>query len=92
MELNVYADNQGLPYCDTKQKVNSRQQSWYLHMCDVCYNIHYRPGTKIRKPDGLARHLGEEKSQMYGKFLEAAQFLYLGEDENGNIGHVSMLR
>ena len=55
VELNVYAYHQGLQYFNTKQKLNSRQASWYLHMSEFRYYIHYRPGTKMGKPDDLSR-------------------------------------
>ena len=68
LAVNVYTDQQGLQYFNIKQKLNSRQASWYLHMSEFHYNIHYRPGTKMRKPDGLPRRLGEEESGMDAKF------------------------
>ena len=80
--MNVYTDHQGLQYFNTKQKLNSRQASWYLHMSEFRYNIHYRPGTKMGKPDGLSRPSGEEKSGMDVKFFEEGQLLDLGKDEN----------
>ena len=56
-------------------------------MSEFRYNIHYRPGTKMRKPDGLSRHSGEEKSVMDAKFFQQGQLLDLGEDENDNAGN-----
>src|SRR5437868_15284949 len=47
------------------------------------YQIHYRPGSKIGKPDGLSRCLGEEKSGMEAKFFEEGQLLDLEEHNNG---------
>ena len=41
VEVNVYADHQGLQYFNTKQMLNSRQASWYCHMSEFRYNIHY---------------------------------------------------
>ena len=35
VEVHVYADHQGLQYFHTKQNLNSRQVSWYLHMSEV---------------------------------------------------------
>src|SRR5437868_8276224 len=35
------------------------------------------------KPDGLSRHLGEEKSGMEGQFFEEGQLLDLEEDNDG---------
>ena len=81
VEVNVYTDHQGLQYFNTKQKLNSRRASWYLHMSEFCSNIYYRHGTKISKPDGPSRHSGEEKSAMDAKFFEAGQLLDLGEEE-----------
>ena len=87
VEVNIYTDHQGLQYFNTKQKLNSRQASWYLHMSEFCYNILYRPGTKMGKPDGLSRPSGEEKSGMDVKYFEEGQLLDLGEDENDNEGN-----
>ena len=56
-------------------------------MCEFRYNIYYRPGTKMGKPDGLSRRSGEEKSGMDAKFFEEGQLLNLGEDENDNEGN-----
>ena len=84
--MNVYTDHQGLQYINTKQKLNSRQASWYLHMSEFRYNIHYRPGTKMGKPDGLSRRSGEENSGMDPKFFQEGQLLDLGQDENNNQG------
>ena len=56
-------------------------------MSEFRYNIHYRPGTKMGKPDGLSRCSGEEKSAMDGKFFQVGQLLDLVEDENNNEGN-----
>ena len=82
--MNGYTDHEGLQYFNTKRKLNSRQVSWYLHMYEFCYNIHYRPETKIRKPDGLTRRSGVEKS---GIDFNQGQLLDLVEDENDNEGN-----
>ena len=82
--VNVYTDHQGLQYFNTKQKLNSRQASWYLHMSEFRYNIHYRPGSKMGKPDALSRRSGEEKSAMDAKLFEEGQLLDSGEDANDN--------
>ena len=87
VEVNAYTDHQGLQYFNTKQKLNSRQASWYLHMSEFRCHIHYRPGTKMGKPDGLSRRSGGEKSAMDAKFFQEAQLLDLGEDQNDNKGH-----
>jgi len=39
--VNVYTDHQGLQYFNMKQKLNSRQASWYLKMSEFIYHIHY---------------------------------------------------
>ena len=82
--VNVYTDHQGLQYFIIKQKLNSRQASWYLHMYEFHYNIHYRPGTKMGKSDGLSRRSVEEKSAMHVKFFEDGQLLDLVQEENDN--------
>ena len=87
VEVNVYTDYQGLQCFNTKQKLNSRQASWYLHMSEFPYNIHYRPGTKMGTPDGLSRRSEEEKSGMDAKVYEEGQLLDLVEDENDNEGN-----
>ena len=88
VEVNVYADHQGQQYLNTKPKLNSRQASWYLHMSEFRYNIHFRPVTKRGKPDGLSRRSGDEKSGMDAKCFEVGHLLDLGEDENANEGNV----
>ena len=80
VEVNVYTDQQDLQYFYTKQKVNSRQASWYLHMYKFRYNIHFRPGTKMGKPDALSRRSGEETSGMDAWFLSEEQRLDFVED------------
>ena len=82
--MNVYPDHESLQYFKTKKKLNARQGSWYLQMSEFRYNIHYRPGTKMGKPDGLSRRSGEEKSGMDAKFFEEGQLLDLREAENDN--------
>ena len=56
-------------------------------MYEFLYNIHYRRVIKIRKPDGLSRHSGEQKSAMDAKFFEEGQVLDLEEDENDKEGN-----
>ena len=79
--MNVYTDHQGLQYFNTKQKLNSRQASWYLKMSEFIYHIHYRPGSKMGKADGLSRRSGEEKSGMEARFFDKGQLLDLEEDD-----------
>ena len=81
--MNIYTDHQGLQYFNTKQKLNSRQALWYLHMSEFIYSIHYRPGFKIGKLDRLSRCLVEEKSGMYMQFFDEGQLL---DVENDNVG------
>ena len=52
-------------------------------MSEFIYHIHYRPGFKMGKPDGLCRSLGEEKSGMDAYFFDKGQLLDL---ENDNVG------
>ena len=56
-------------------------------MSEFRYNIHYRPGTKMGKPDGPSRRSGEEKSARDAKFFEEGQLLDLGQDGNNNEGN-----
>jgi len=79
--VNVYTDYQGLQYFNTKKKLNSRQASWYLKMSEFIYHIHYRPGSKMGKADGLSRCSGEEKSGMEARFFDKGQLLDLEEDD-----------
>ena len=87
VRVNVYADYKGLQYCNTKQRLNSRQASWYLCMSEFIYHIYYGPGFKMRKPDGLSRCSEEEKSGMEVHFFDEGQLLDhknddVGEEEN----------
>ena len=82
VEVNVYPDDQGLQYFNTNQKPNSTESSWYLHMSDFRYDIHYRAATKMREPDGLSRRSVEEQSGMHGKLFQEGQLLDLEVDEN----------
>src|SRR5438445_2740750 len=52
-------------------------------MSEFMYQIHYRPGSKMGKPDGLSRRSGEEKSAMEVQFFEEGQLLDLEEDNDG---------
>ena len=85
--VNVYTDHQGLQYFNTKQKLNSRQASWYLRMSEFQYQIHYRPGSRMGKPDGLSRRSGKEISGMEDQFFEDAQLLDLEGDDVGEKEH-----
>ena len=80
--MNVYTDHQGLQYFNTKQKLNSREASWYLRMSEFIYHIHYRPGTKIGKPDGLSWRSGEVACDTEDNFFNEGQFMVLVENEN----------
>ena len=80
VHVNVY-NHQGLQDCNTKQKLNCRQATWYLRMSEYLYNIHYRPGSKMGKPDGLSRRSGEEKSGMDARVFEDGQLMVLEDDE-----------
>ena len=51
-------------------------------MPEFIYHIHYRPGFKIGKPDGLSRRLGEEKFGMDAHFFDEGQLLNL---KNNNV-------
>ena len=52
-------------------------------MYKFIYHIHYRPGFKIGKPDGLSRHSREEKSGMDSYFFNEGQLLDLENDDVG---------
>jgi len=89
--VNVYTDYQGLQYFNTKQKLNSRQASWYLKMSEFIYHIYYQPGSKMGKEDGLFRRSGEEKSGMEARFFDEGQLLDLEEnDERGDADDVEL--
>ena len=81
--VNICTDQQGLQYFNTKQKLNSRQDSWYLRMSKFIYLTHYRPGFKMGKPDGLSRRSGEEKSGTDSHFFDEGQLLDLENDDVG---------
>src|SRR5436853_7650755 len=51
-------------------------------MSEFMYQIHYRPGSKMSKLDGLSRRSGEEKSGMEAQFFEEGQLLDLKEDND----------
>src|SRR5436853_7611709 len=52
-------------------------------MSEFMYQIHYRPGSKMSKADGLSRRSGEEKSGREVQFFEEGQLLDLEEDNDG---------
>ena len=83
VKVNVYTDHQGLQYFNTKKKWNSRQALWYLRMSEFIYHMHYRPGFKMGKPDGLFRRSGEEKSGMDEHFFDEGQLLDLETNDVG---------
>ena len=83
VKVNVYTNYQGLHYCNTKQKLNSQQPSWYLRMSEFIHHMHYRPGFKMGKPDGLSKRSGEEKSEMDAHFFNEGQLL---DREHDNVG------
>ena len=57
-------------------------------MSEFIYQSHYRPGTKIGKPDGMSRCSVEEKSGTEAKFFHEGQLIVLVEDKNKNEGEV----
>ena len=83
MKVNLYAEYQELQYFNTKEKLNSGQGSWYLHMSKFIYYIYYKCGFKTGKPDGLLRLSGEEKSAMDVHFFDERQLL---DHVNDNVG------
>ena len=83
VKVNVYIDHQGLQYFNTKQKLNSRQASWYLCMSEFIYHIHYKPEFKMGTTHGLSRCSGEEKSGMDANFFDEGQLLNLENDDAG---------
>jgi len=82
--MKVYTDYQGLQYFNTKQKDHSRYVSWYLHMSEFIYKIHYKPQTKIRKPFSLSQCSEKEISAMEDKSFMAGQVMLLEKDQNKN--------
>ena len=50
-------------------------------MSEFFYHIHYRPGFKIGKPDGLSRRFREEKSAINTEFFNEGQLLDLKNDD-----------
>ena len=50
-------------------------------MSEFIYHIHYRPGFKVGKPDGLSRRIEEEKSAMHAHLFDEGQLLDLENDE-----------
>ena len=50
-------------------------------MSEFTYYMHYGPGFKIGKPDGISRHLGVAKSGMYAHFFDEGQLLELENDD-----------
>jgi len=80
VNVNIYIYHQGLQYCNTEQKLNSRQAPWYLRMYKFTYQIYYQSGTKMAKPDILSRLLREEKFGIEAKFFEKGQLIVLEED------------
>ena len=61
-KINIYMDHHRLQYFNTKQRLNSKQASWYLELCEYNYVISYKPGAVIGKPDVLIRRVGNEKA------------------------------
>ena len=49
-------------------------------MSEFIYYIHYMPGFKRGKPDGLSKHSGEEKSGTDAYFFNKGQLLDLTND------------
>ena len=52
-------------------------------MSKFIYHIHYIPGSKMGKPDGLSRYLEEEKSEIDECVFDEGQLLNL---ENNDMG------
>ena len=52
-------------------------------MLEFTYHIHYRPGFKIGKPDGLSKRSEEDKSGMDTYFFDEGQLLDFKNDDVG---------
>ena len=52
-------------------------------MSEFSYNIHYRPGFKLGKPDGQSRCSEKEKSGMGAHLFNEGQLLDLENDDIG---------
>ena len=50
-------------------------------MSEFICHIHYRPGFKMGKPDGLSRRSGEERSGMDAHIFDKGQLLDLENDD-----------
>ena len=59
-------------------------------MSEFIYHIHYRPGFKMGKPDGLSRHSGQEKSGMDTNFFDKGQLLDLENDDEADVEDVGL--
>ena len=47
-------------YFNTKCCLNARQAEWSAKLAEFQYSIHYRPGSKMGKPDTLTYKDNEE--------------------------------
>jgi len=59
-------------------------------MSEFFYTIHYKPGSKMGKADGLSRRSGEEKSGIQARFFDEGQLLVDGEDEEPDAEDVEL--
>ena len=79
--MKAYTDYPGLPYFNTKHKLNSRQASCYLQLSKFTCHIHYRLAFKIGKLDDLSRHSMVEKSTMHIHFFDKEQVMDIKNDD-----------
>ena len=54
-KIVVYMDHRGLEWFTQNEPLNCKQARWALELDGFDFQIIYRPGTQITKPDELSR-------------------------------------
>src|SRR6266702_8014448 len=57
-QVEIWTDHKNLEYFESAKQLNRQQARWSLYLARFDYQLHYRPGKSMGKPDTLSRRSG----------------------------------
>ncbi|KAF8748670.1 hypothetical protein RHS01_10653 [Rhizoctonia solani] len=80
--IQVFTDHRNLEYWMQARTFNQRHARWRIFLSDFNFEIHYRPGKQLGKPDALSRRADYvETTQEPEVMLPAEVFANTSEEE-----------
>lgn len=64
-KFQVYTDCSAMRACSTKRDLIPRIARWWLELQEYTFEIHYRPGYKMKHVDCLSRDVGVENYDVH---------------------------